>query len=285
MQILTPTRTKGEFGSYKLGLFIRQDSKFVRKYKEKFIKNVFFGDNRVADKIIQTVNNYKKRIFNGMMGYVITRWKIHRTGKLKPETKVRFYFPEIETYPSNEEMEYAYAITIHKSQGSGFENVLVVIPKGLGRFLSREMIYTAITRAESRLYVIVEESISNLLNISNSELLQRKTGLFGNPVDPRAFPENLRIITLNGERVRSWQERLLANLFREARIKYQYEPLSEYLNIGVYPDFKLLMDDRIILWEHYGMIDDESYLRRQKEKEEIYKRANFRILKISDIFI
>lgn len=166
-----------------------------------------------------------------MMGYIVTRWRT------RPETKVRFYFPEIEAYPTGEEVEYAYAITIHKSQGSGFENVIVVIPKGLGRFLSREMIYTAITRAESRLYIIVEESISNLLNISNSELLQRKTHLFGNPIDPRAFPENLRIITLNGERVRSWQECLLANLFREAGIEYQYEPLSEYLNIGVYPRF------------------------------------------------
>jgi len=298
LQILTPTRTKGEFSSYKLGLFIRQDSKFVPdRYKEKLVRNVFFGDNRVADKIIQTKNNYnkyvydirsrkreKQGVFNGMMGYVVTRWRAdYRTNRRRPETKVRFYFPEIETYPLSEEMEYAYVITIHKSQGSGFENVLVVIPKGLDRFLSREMIYTAITRAESRLYVIVEESISNLLNVSNSDLLQRKTHLFGNPIDPRALPENLRIITLNGERVRSWQECLLANLFREAGIKYQYEPLSEYLNIGVYPDFKLLLSDRIMLWEHYGMIEDESYLKRQREKEEIYKRAGFQILRISDI--
>lgn len=55
LQILTPTRTKGEFGSYKLSLFIRQDSRFVPdNYKEKLIRSIFFGDNRIADKIIQT---------------------------------------------------------------------------------------------------------------------------------------------------------------------------------------------------------------------------------------
>ncbi len=268
LQILTPTRIKGENGSYNLSLFLRQESRFAKKADIVLQKQFYMGD-----KVIQTKNDYKIEVFNGMMGYVL------RNGKVK------FFFPPKKFAYLNqlgENLDYAYAITIHKSQGSEFENVLLVIPKGLKHFKSREMMYTAVTRAQRRLYIIVEDHIANLLNVSASELLKRKTYLFDNPIDVRLLPENLRIITLNGEKVRSWQECLIANLLRKAEIEYQYEPLSAYLDIGVCPDFKLISKDKEILWEHYGM-EDEKYLRHQKEKEEKYKKAGFVIRKLSEI--
>jgi exodeoxyribonuclease V alpha subunit len=262
--------------------------------------NWFFGDGKVADKVIQIRNNYNKwvydvenkkwrekyGVFNGMMGYAysIRKWN---KAKKKYETKtiVRFYYPEIEAYTDEKEMEHAYAITIHKSQGSGFENVILIIPKGLNKFISKEMLYTAITRAKKRLYIIVEEDIENFLNVSVSELAKRKTNLFENFNLSYLIPyfEERQIITINGEKVRSWQECVLANLFHEAGIEYTYEPLSEYLKIGLLPDFKLNIKNKTILWEHYGMLENREYRERQNEKELLYKQAGFKIIKLSEI--
>ena len=300
LQILTPTKTKGEFGSYIINLFIKQESKFIpNEYKNKMLWKWFFGDGKVADKVIQVKNNYNKWIyntnrrqwgkngvFNGMVGYTYTskEWNKYKS-KYETKTIVKFYYPGIEAYTDEQEMEHAYAITIHKSQGSGFENVILIIPRGLNKFVSKEMLYTAITRSKKRLYIIVEEDIKNFLDANISELSRRKTNLFGNFNTSYLIPylENRQIITINGENVRSWQECVLANLFHEVGIEYIYEPLSEYSKIGVLPDFKLNAMNKTILWEHYGMVDNESYLARQKEKEEIYKNAGFQILKISEI--
>ncbi len=307
LQIITPTKTKGEFGSYMINLFTRQESKFIPgKYKNKMLWNWFFGNGcgkgKVADKVIQIKNNYNRELFNGMMGYV---YKIDKNDKNKkiyyPTNRkfnkiyeydyiVKFYYPPIEVpyYKNNieKEMEHAYAITIHKGQGSRFENVILIIPKGLNKFVSKEMLYTAITRAKKRLYIIVEEDLKNFLDANISELARRKTNLFGNfnlsYLIP--YPKDRQIITINGEKVRSWQECVLANLFHEVGIEYIYEPLSEYLKIGVLPDFKLNIKNRTILWEHYGMLENEGYRKRQvEEKEPLYKQNGFEIIKLSEI--
>lgn len=222
-----------------------------------------------------------------MMGFAYTfkKWNKYQK-KYENKTIIRFYYPKIEAYTDEKEMEHAYAITIHKSQGSGFENVILIIPKGLNKFVSKEMLYTAITRAKKRLYVIVEEELKNFLETNISDLARRKTNLLENFNISYLVPyiENRQIITINGEKVRSWQECVLANLFHEVGIEYIYELLSEYLKIGVLPDFKLNIKNRTILWEHYGMLENEKYRKRQKEeKEPIYKQNGFEIIKLSEI--
>ncbi|AEF96932.1 ATP-dependent DNA helicase [Methanotorris igneus] len=283
LEILSPTKTKGELNSYIINLYIRQDSKFVpEKYRDKMKLNLFYGNKYVADKVIQTKNKYKKGIYNGMMGYVYFYNKNYK------KYAIKFYSDENErrpyVYVSDDNIEHAYAITIHKSQGSGFENIIVAIPKGLNKFVSKEMLYTAVTRAKKRLWIIVEESLENLINVYNSELRNRKTNLFDNfDIDSLIpFYEERAIETERGEKVRSEDEKKLADIFHKLGIEYEYEPISEYLKLGVLPDFKLCLGDKEILWEHYG-VDSLDYRLRQREKEEIYKKEGYKIIKLGDI--
>lgn len=286
IQILTPTKVKGKIGSYSINYWIRDDSKYTENVKDAFIRSDFACSSDFADKVIQTVNNWKldvwdcnkkcrikwHGVFNGMMGYIAYTF----TG----EKVVRFYFPAVQVFINQirDQLEYAYAITTHKAQGSEFDDVIFVFPSGLN--VSRELIYTAITRARSKL-VIVTDNLDYLFDFNRySELSRRYSNLFDNPVDPRAYPEHLRVITVRGEIVRSWQECIIANLLYYENIDYEYEPKIWLLNIPIIADFKLKSkDNRVeIIWEHLGM--DETYY---KDRLEIYKQNGFSIIKIKDL--
>ncbi len=179
LEILTPTRQKGRISSLLINHFIRSESKFIPdELKDEMYVNDFWCREKIKDKVIQNVNNYDKWVFNGMIGYVKDK-EIY-----VKKRKIYFHCLNREVkYKRNEfsQLDYAYAITIHKSQGSDFDNVIVVIPKGLSKsFLTREMLYTAVTRARNRVYLITEEDISKLLEIHHSSIKERKTNLFGN---------------------------------------------------------------------------------------------------------
>ena len=104
---------------------------------------------RLRDKVIQTQNNYDKEVFNGDLGFV------ERIDHEESELTVRFEGRTV-TYAFGEldELAPAYAITIHKSQGSEFP--VVVIPLAMSQFilLQRNLLYTGITRGR-RLVVLV----------------------------------------------------------------------------------------------------------------------------------
>jgi exodeoxyribonuclease V alpha subunit len=104
---------------------------------------------QVRDKVIQTENNYKKEVFNGDIG------TIEKIDSVEQEVFVR-YDDRLVTYDYGEldEVSLAYAITIHKSQGSEFP--AVVIPVAMQHFmlLERNLIYTGITRARKFLVVV-----------------------------------------------------------------------------------------------------------------------------------
>ena len=90
----------------------------------------------------------------------------------------------ISFYPDNREVQYkkedimeldlAYAITIHKSQGSEFNEVLVVLPSEDNRVLCRELLYTAVTRARKRVTVAAEKQV---MELALSKRIQRYSGL------------------------------------------------------------------------------------------------------------
>ncbi|CAB3288534.1 putative Exodeoxyribonuclease V [Methanocaldococcus lauensis] len=292
----------------------------IRNY---FIKFKFTCGWGYADKVIQTENiwnldvwDYNRNklihnhgVFNGMMGYVsFTRYK---------DRVVKFYFPTVQAYIgiskntkeklinylkrnykslryknkeelmknlknkfllNTEKLEYAYAITTHKSQGSEFENVIFVLPKYYN--ISKELIYTAITRAKKKLYIITD-NLDTLFNAGKySEVIGRYSILFNSPIDPRQYPEDLRIITLKGDIVRSWQECLIANLLYYEGIDYKYEIPYENL----LPDFMInTKEDKIILWEHLGMMDNEEYNKTAEEKLKVYENKGFCRIYIKDL--
>jgi len=287
IQILTPTKMKGKFGSFKINQWIRVDSKYTEGKRELFIRQDFVCGKGFADKVIQTVNNWNldvydyingKRVrrhgvFNGMMGYVSYT---STSGKV-----VKFYFPKVQAFIRHDQIKYAYAITTHKSQGSEFDNVIFVLPRS--RFISKELMYTALTRAVKRLFIITDD-ISNQFDYNHSELGKRYSILFNACIDPRAYPENLRIITLKGDIVRSWQECLIANLLYYENMNYSYEPSLEISDKSVVPDFRLYSEyDKTILWEHFGMMDYENYRNYVNEKIKLYETNGYAIVELKSM--
>ncbi len=141
---------------------------------------------REGDKVMQMSNNYDlnwiKRdgymheegagVFNGDIGY------IHRIDRQTGETVVWFEDGRECVYPRTEiyQLSLAYAITIHKSQGSEFDVVVIPIISGTGLILNRNLIYTAVTRAK-QMVVLVGEKKNLKRMISNVYTVQRFTML------------------------------------------------------------------------------------------------------------
>jgi exodeoxyribonuclease V alpha subunit len=140
----------------------RADEPQVEKFGQSF---------RVRDKVIQTENNYDKEVFNGDIGIITKIDPVER------EVHVRYDAREV-TYEFGEldEISLAYAITIHKSQGSEFP--VVVIPVATQQFLmlQRNLIYTGITRGK-KLVVLIGQKKAMGMAIRNNQSARRFTGL------------------------------------------------------------------------------------------------------------
>jgi exodeoxyribonuclease V alpha subunit len=126
---------------------------------------------QVCDKVIQTENDYKKEVFNGDIG------TIEKIDPAEQELSIRFD-DRLVSYDFGEldEVSLAYAVTIHKSQGSEFP--AVVIPMAMQHYmlLQRNLIYTGITRAK-RLLVVVGQKKALGLAVKNDQSRKRYSGL------------------------------------------------------------------------------------------------------------
>lgn len=150
-------------------------------------KSLVVGETvfREGDKVMQLVNNYNLEytqylsnnrvvegsgIFNGDMGYIT------EINNLTGEMKVMFDGNRLCEYPRTEihQLTLAYAITIHKSQGSEFDAVVIPAISGPYMIFNRNLIYTAVTRAK-KLVVIVGEKKYLRVMINNKYILHRNT--------------------------------------------------------------------------------------------------------------
>ena len=111
-------------------------------------------------------------IFNGELGI------IDRINKEEKTVRVKFDDGKIATYDNTDldQLEHAYAITVHKSQGSEFDVVILVASQSAPMLLTRNLIYTAMTRAKKLLIVIGSQSVVSYM-IQNNTTRQRNTGL------------------------------------------------------------------------------------------------------------
>ena len=117
---------------------------------------------RQGDRVIHLVNDAESNVFNGDLGYISDLLPAKYTDSKQDELTINFDGNEI-IYPRSEwyKIRLAYAMSIHKSQGSEFPVVILPITKSSHRMLQRNLIYTAITRAKSKLILLGEKAAFN----------------------------------------------------------------------------------------------------------------------------
>lgn len=130
---------------------------------------------RAGDKVMQVRNNYDKGVFNGDVGWVrsiqtedtcLTVEFLEEAGPLL----VKYEFHELD------ELMLAYAVTVHKSQGSEYPAIVLALTTSHSMLLQRNLLYTAITRAK-RLCVLVGQPRALEIAVRNNRVAQRNTGL------------------------------------------------------------------------------------------------------------
>lgn len=137
--------------------------------KEIIINNVIYREN---DKVIQLSNMPDENIFNGDIGYIETI-----KNSSKKEIYINFDGNTVRYTPANfQKFKHAYAISIHKSQGSEFDTVIIPLVNNYGKMLYRKLIYTAVTRVKKKLYLIGEiEALEKAIQNNDSNI--RRTTL------------------------------------------------------------------------------------------------------------
>lgn len=150
------------------------------------INSINYGDKkyRIGAKVIQRENNYEKNVFNGEIGYISRIWS-EDIGKEK-----HTYF-EISYNNGNKLIQYskkeidqidlAYALTVHLSQGSGYKTVISIIDSTHYTLLDTCLLYTALTRAKKRCLLLSEpDSFKRCIHNNNSVNRQTWLGLHAN---------------------------------------------------------------------------------------------------------
>lgn len=131
---------------------------------------------RTGDRVMVIKNDYKLNIYNGDMGKLVSLnseslvIRIHNGGEGGLDMMV-----EIPRKEALQKLRLAYAITVHKSQGSEFDTVVLPIVKTQGRMLQRNLFYTAVTRAKKKVWILGEGSAAAKA-IANDKVVLRNTG-------------------------------------------------------------------------------------------------------------
>ena len=185
IQVLTPMR-KGLLGVERLNTILQMYLNPPDKRKrEKEFRGVIF---REGDKVMQVKNNYQLEwevrtkyglsidkgtgIFNGDTGIIEEINDFAETMTISfDEGKMVEY-----SYKNLEELEHAYAVTIHKSQGSEYPAVVIPLLTGPQMLLNRNLLYTAVTRAKKCVTIVGNDETFNMM-IQNNIEAKRYTGL------------------------------------------------------------------------------------------------------------
>lgn len=168
IQVITPFN-KGAGGVDELNYRLQQRINFMGKRFHS--RN---GSFAVGDKVMQIRNEYDKGVFNGDIGYICS------VDKYKQEISVEFEERIVE-YSFNEAnaLELAYACSVHKSQGHDYPLVIMALPEDQNGVLNRNLLYTALTRAEEGfIFVGMEYTLASAVKRSNN----RRTSLFDSSV-------------------------------------------------------------------------------------------------------
>lgn len=168
IQVLCPMN-RGSLGTRELNARLqeelnpsRAEEPVVERYGWRF---------RLRDKVIQTQNNYDKEVFNGDIGQIV------RIDPVEQEVAVRFDQREvIYDFGELDELSLAYAITIHKSQGSEFPAVVIPLATQQYLLLQRNLVYTGVTRGK-RMVLLIGQQKALAMAVRNNRTERRFSGL------------------------------------------------------------------------------------------------------------
>jgi hypothetical protein len=258
-----------------------------------------------GDKVINVLNQRRRDVWpqpdgeayiaNGDIGIVVGQYKTKKFKGLPWKLEVEFAGQLGHKYgfgkgefgdEGSNPLELAYTLTVHKTQGSEFALTFVVLPNPCW-LMSRELLYTALTRHQERLVVLHQGPLAEYRRYAGdeySEIARRMTNLFVDPMprevvvgnQPRFLEAGLIHRTERGDLVRSKSELVIADKLHARGIRYEYEQRLTLPNGRVrYPDFTVADHARGVTyyWEHLGMLDDPGYSERWRRKRAEYLAA------------
>lgn len=306
-QLLSPVRGRGH-GTVQLNRHLklthrRHELDKALRWRNRHVPKPLGGEQIVlGDKIVNLVNQRLRAwsrqtgktqayIANGEIGVVTGQ--ITGRGRAAPkQTQVEFSSQDdlrvtvnSAVSESDATVELAWALTVHKSQGSEFGTVFLILPAN-ARTLSRELLYTALTRQTDRIVLCHEGPLDELMTLTRatgSDAARRFTDLV-RPAEPTAviaadgssmgvLDAGLVHVTGSGVLVRSKNEVIIAGLLDElAAGAWSYEqPLVGADRRTRLPDFTITTPGgRIIYWEHLGMLGDPGYADGWERKKAWY---------------
>lgn len=185
IQILSPTK-KGMLGTKELNKRLQEELNPSEDNKnEKKIGDIIF---REGDRVMQVKNNYDiywekgsnynlnyetgTGIFNGEIGKIVKIDFINKQIKILFDDEKEAWY----AFSDMDQIEHAYAITVHKAQGSEFDVVIVVVTQSSAMLLTRNLLYTGLTRAKKLLILIGNDNVVKFM-IQNADTKIRNTGL------------------------------------------------------------------------------------------------------------
>lgn len=310
-QLLSPVRSK-VFGTTQLNRSIhkRFKNETVEWAKKGNKTPGPFGNEEIVygDKVINLSNHKRENytypndginyLANGEIGITIGKcdWKNKKFAKSPFQLQVEFSSQKGFSYQftgkdfddeKGTALELAYALTIHKAQGSQFNTVLLILPEPC-LLLSRELIYTALTRQVEKVIVLYQGNAQMLFNYTNdyhSASLQRITNLFYKPniakLEERFLERNLIHCASDGKLLRSKSEVIIYETLLKYDLNPQYEFKLTIDGVTKRPDFYISDDDSGVefYWEHLGMLSDADYANKWKEKLAWYNGHDILTLK------
>ncbi|SHO59924.1 AAA family ATPase [Algoriphagus zhangzhouensis] len=250
-----------------------------------------------GDKVINLSNHRRTDVYpdngmsyiaNGEIGLVVGQFKSPKVKGQPKFTHVEFSSQKGFTYTfksrdfkeeGNSSLELAYAITVHKSQGSEFGKVFLIIPDPCF-LLTREMLYTALTRQKDKVIVLYQGDAFKIKELSSpihSDTLSRITNLFEAPdmveKDGKYLEKNLIHQASDGKLLRSKSELLIYQQFINHGIEALYEKDLVIREVQKLPDFTIMDEysDKVYYWEHCGMMHDKEYRERWADKCQWYR--------------
>jgi exodeoxyribonuclease V alpha subunit len=290
VQLLSPYR-RNPSGVDPLNLFVQRllrGDETVRKFathgfvwRDKIlqVRNFnYFGWDHTQNRGVRNENTY---IPNGTIGYVFPKRVTNNKIQAKfPRDFVRYSY-YLSGQKCNENLELGYVLSVHKAQGSQFTNSIFILPAEESDFLSRELLYTALTRAQGKLYLLLQKDARLLKDrcwSGHSEIIRRNSALFktakGIPKDgfQKYRPDDLIYEVMPDLLVRSHAEVEISRALVEAEIPFYYEKplLSKDKQTYRLPDFTFKYRRKTYFWEHLGRLDDPLYAKDWKRKKQWY---------------